>query len=86
MKSPGAKKAILLAKNTPANPDVLAPIANAITLYFSGLMPGRLGRDLVLADRRPGAADPGVLEEVEQHDDDHDHREDQVVPRQVVAG
>ena len=32
-------KPILLAKNTPASPDVEAPIANAISLYFSGLMP-----------------------------------------------
>ena len=34
-----------------------------MTLYFSGLMPHRLGRDFVLADGRPRPADPRVLEE-----------------------
>ena len=47
-----------LAVNIPAKPAVEAPMAKAMTLYLSGLIPTALGGDLVLADGGPGPADP----------------------------
>ena len=39
MKSFGTRLWTWLAKKTPANPDVEAPMAKAMTLYFRALMP-----------------------------------------------
>ena len=57
VKHSGLMKPCRVAKNAPAKPPNMAPIANAVSLVVGGVDAERAAGDLVLAQRLPGAAD-----------------------------
>ena len=77
----GVIEVVWEAKTTPAEPPIAAPMVNAPQLEPERRHAHQLGGVLVLPDRRPGPADPAVLQPL--HDDDHhdDDQEQQVVVR-----
>ena len=64
----GEMKPWIAENMPPATPPKLAPMAKASSLMLRGVDAHRARRDLVLADRLPGAADARVLQA--QVDDD----------------
>ena len=84
MKLSGLKYPIWLAKNTPARPEVDAPMAKAMQLHPGRVDAGGLRGDLVLADRRPRPPEPRTLQAVERDHHDGDEHEQQVPVLELV--
>ena len=75
----GEMKAWIAENMPPATPPKLAPMAKASSFRLRGVDAHRARRDLVLADRLPGAADARVLQPQVDDDDREHQREQQVV-------